>query len=80
MGDRFTLSALQLVLLCDQAVEEFVERLQDYQEAIDKGGFKSPPDEMEVARDTVVAYLKENFGEKADKPEPECDAEHAKER
>ena len=66
LGDSLTLSALQLTLLCDSAIERFIDALNEYNENIDDEGdrvvlsLRNPPSTMEIARDEVVNFFKEH--------------------
>lgn len=67
MGEKLTLSATQLVLLCDNAIEKFMTMLQEYQEKEESGCIMfSQPDTLEAARDAVIELFKEQKEESND--------------
>ena len=67
MGEQLTLSATQLVLLCDRAICRFVDMLQEYNDRVESDVIvlSGPPDTLEAARDEVIALFKEQKEEKS---------------
>lgn len=60
LGSSLTLSALQLTLLCDRAIERYLKMLKEYDEENESRIliFSQPPTTTEAARDEVVELFK----------------------
>ena len=60
LGDSLTLSALQLTLLCDRAIERYLKMFQEYEEENRTRVFftVSPPETLEAARDEVIELFR----------------------
>lgn len=66
MGEKLTLSATQLVLLCDSAICRFWNMYVDMKEREEQGEiFNSSLDTLEAARDEVVEFFKNHKKEKS---------------
>lgn len=66
MGEKATVTATCLVLLCSKAIEEYREALRE-QEYDETGPLTIIPSDFEIARDVVVEFFKE----RRKTPEPE---------
>lgn len=65
LGSSLTLSALQLTLLCDRAIERYLKMLKEYDEENESRVFifSQPPTTTEAARDEVVELFKSQVEE-----------------
>ena len=58
MGDKIAASALQLIYLCDDAIERYIEKLPDTNDEVEL--FFGMPSTLECARDAVIDFFKDN--------------------
>ena len=65
-GEKLEVSAIQMILLVDNAICDFYEKLCEYKRQEEEGHIiLGSLDTTEVARDAVVAFFKEKLSEKA---------------
>lgn len=72
MGEKATVTATRLVLLCSKAIEEYREALRE-QEYDETGPLTIIPSDFEIARDVVVEF----FEGRRKTPEPEKNSGNA---
>ena len=72
MGEKATVTATRLVLLCSKAIEEYRDALRE-QEYDETGPLTIIPSDFEIARDVVVEF----FEERRKTPEPEKNSGNA---